>query len=43
MAKSIRGELSLSGLVERVDNCLSLLENMNQKKLEEKTKILKLN
>lgn len=43
MVKSIRGELPLSGLVERVDNCLSLLENMNQKKLEEKTKILKLN
>ena len=42
MVKSIRGELPLSGLVERVDNCLSLLENMKQETLEEKTKILKL-
>lgn len=39
MVKCIRGELPLSGLVERLDNCLFLLENTKQ----EKTKILKLN
>lgn len=43
MVKCIRGELPLSGLVERLDNCLSLLENTKQEKIEGKTKILKLN
>lgn len=43
MVKCIKGELPLSGLVERIDNCISLLEAQKQEKLEGKAKTLRLN
>ena len=43
MVKCIKGELPLYGLVERIDSCLSLLDSKKQERLEEKTKVLKLN
>ena len=42
MVKCIKGELPLYGLVERIDSCLSLLDSKKQERLEEKTKVLKL-
>ena len=42
MLKCIKGELPLPGLVERIDNCISLLNSRKQEKLEEKIKTLKL-
>ncbi len=42
MVKCIKGELPLYGLVERIDNCLLLLENKKQEKVEGKAKVLKL-
>lgn len=36
MVKSIKGELPLSGLVERIDGCLSLLDRKNKKKQKAK-------
>lgn len=42
MLKCIKGELPLPGLVERIDNCISLLDSRKQEKIEEKVKTLKL-
>ena len=42
MVKCIKGELPLSGLVERIDNCISILDAQKQEKLEGKAKILRL-
>lgn len=42
MLKCIKGELPLPGLVERIDNCISLIDSRKQEKLEEKVKTLKL-
>jgi len=42
MIKCIKGELPLSGLVERIDNCISILEAQKREKIKEKAKILKL-
>ena len=42
MVKCIKGELPLYGLVERIDNCLSLLDCKKQQKIEGKAKVLKL-
>lgn len=42
MLKCIKGELPLPGLVERIDNCIFLLDSRKQEKLEEKVKTLKL-
>lgn len=43
MVKCIKGELPLSGLVERIDNCFSLLNDLNEKKTFGNVKTLKLN
>lgn len=40
MVKCIKGELPLPGLVERIDNCISLLDSKKQEKLEVKQKTL---
>lgn len=42
MVKCIKGELPLYGLVERIDNCISLLDSKKQEKLEGRAKALKL-
>lgn len=42
MIKCIKGELPLYGLVERIDNCLLLLDSKKQEKIEGKAKVLKL-
>ena len=42
MVKCIRGELPLTGLVERIDNCLALLDSKKQEKLAGKVKVLTL-
>ena len=43
MLKCIKGELPLCGLVERIDNCLLLLDSKKQEKIEGTAKTLKLN
>lgn len=43
MLKCIKGELPLPGLVERINNCISLLDAQKQEKPEGKTKNLRLN
>ena len=42
MVKCIKGELPLSGLVERIDGCLSLLDRKKHEKVEDKAKVLRL-
>lgn len=42
MIKCIKGELPLPGLIERIDNCISLLDSRKQEKIEEKSKVLRL-
>ena len=42
MLKTIRGELPLSGLVERIDNCLELIDRENNLETPESVKTLKL-
>lgn len=43
MLKCIKGELPLPGLVERIDNCISLLDLQKQDKTQGTSKVLKLN
>ena len=42
MVKCIKGEIPLYGLVERINNCLSLINRRNQEELDDKVKALKL-
>ena len=42
MVKCIRGELPLFGLVERIDNCLDLIDKEKQLKTISSSKTLKL-
>ncbi len=42
MLKTIKGELPLSGLVERIDNCLDLMNKQHNLEIDSKPKTLKL-
>ena len=42
MIKSIKGEIPLNGLVDRIDSCIELVESIKQGELEKHKKILKL-
>lgn len=42
MIKSIKGEIPLNGLVDRIDNCIELVESIKQGELEKHKKIFKL-
>lgn len=42
LVKCIRGEIPLAGLVVRINTCLSLLDNIKQKKIDGTVKTLKL-
>ncbi len=42
MLKNIKGELPLSGLVERIDNCLDLINKQHNLEIDGTPKTLKL-